>query len=63
MSLGDQPDLITFEVYNGHSIIGLGTALALNLDGADEATLAKLVEVAQQALSIARLESSLAAVS
>lgn len=63
MSLGNEPDLVTFEVYDGHSIIGLGTALAINLDGSDEATLAKLVEVAQQALSIARLENSLAAVS
>lgn len=60
--LGDEPDVITFDVYNGHSVIGLGTAAALNLDGSDEATLTKLVEVAQQALTVARLRNTLAVV-
>lgn len=61
--LGDNPDDIVFDVSHGQSVIVLGTAAAINLHGADEATLAKLAEVTSQALSVARLRNMLAVVS
>lgn len=47
--LGDEPDDIVLDVYNGLPVIGLGTAAAINLDGADQATLDKLATVTAQA--------------
>jgi hypothetical protein len=49
MSLGDEPDLIVLDNEGGHQTIVLGTAVAINLCGADQATLDKLATITAKA--------------
>ena len=58
--VGDEVDDIVLDVRDGHLTIGLGSAVAINLDQAPEAVLAKLAEVTTQALAVAKLRNTLA---
>ena len=49
MGLGDEPDLIVLDDKDGHQVIVLGSAIAINLGGSDQATLDKLATVTAQA--------------
>lgn len=55
--LGDEADDIVLHTDGGLLTIGLGLAAAINLAGSGEDALAKLVDVAQQALVVARLRT------
>ncbi|MFF4536606.1 hypothetical protein [Streptomyces aureus] len=52
--VGDETDDVTLDVRDGQLVIGLGSAVALNLDGADQDTLDKLAVVAAQAAAVNR---------
>lgn len=55
--LGDDTDDIVLDVRNGRLVITLGSALALNLAGADQDTLDKLAVVTAEAAAVKRNRS------
>lgn len=55
--VGDETDDIALDVRNGQLVIGLGSAVALNLDGADQDALDKLAVVAAEAAAVKRNRS------
>jgi hypothetical protein len=55
--VGDNTDDIVLDATNGGLTIGLGLAVALNLDGADQNTLDKLAVVFAEAAAVNRNRS------
>lgn len=58
--LGDRADDVQLDVRDGHTILVLGSAVAIVLDLASQEVLDKLSAATAQAASIARLRSTLA---
>jgi hypothetical protein len=52
--VGDVTDDVALDVRDGQLVIGLGSAVALNLDGADQNTLDKLATVFAGAAAVNR---------
>jgi hypothetical protein len=55
--VGDVTDDVALDVRDGQLVIGLGSAVALNLDGADQNTLDKLATVFAEAAAVNRNRS------
>ncbi|MFJ7963199.1 hypothetical protein [Streptomyces sp. NPDC096324] len=55
--VGDNTDDIVLDATNGALTVGLGLAVALNLDGADQNTLDKLAVVFAHAAAVSRNRS------
>jgi hypothetical protein len=52
--VGDETDDVALDVRDGQLVVGLGLAVALNLDGADQDTLDKLAVVFAEAAAVNR---------